>query len=111
MSPVELGARMAQWLASEYQAAVVEGHDQILAYALYRSEPEFIYLRQLFVRPDQRRKGIGRALLRWLWQHSWKDVPRVRVEVLTGNVAGQAFWRALGFSDYCLTLELPRPPA
>lgn len=31
---------------------------------------------------------------------------RVRVEVLVGNAAGIGFWRAVGFEDYCLTLEM-----
>jgi hypothetical protein len=30
----------------------------------------------------------------------------VRVEVLVGNAVGVAFWRSVGFRDYCLTLEL-----
>jgi hypothetical protein len=29
-----------------------------------------------------------------------------RGEVLVGNTAGVAFWRAVGFRDYCVTLEL-----
>jgi hypothetical protein len=29
----------------------------------------------------------------------------VRVEVLVGNADGLAFWRAVGFRDYALTLE------
>jgi hypothetical protein len=29
----------------------------------------------------------------------------VRVDVLVGNAAGVAFWRAVGFADYAVTLE------
>jgi hypothetical protein len=31
---------------------------------------------------------------------------RVRRDVLVGNAGGIAFWRSLGFADYCLTMEL-----
>ena len=52
-----------------------------------------------------RRRGVGRAAIGWLWQHVWGG-RRVRVDVLVGNAVGVAFWRAVGFRDYCLTLEL-----
>lgn len=54
----------------------------------------------LGVRPDRRRRGIGRALagaaLAWLRA---RGVARVEVRVAHGNAEGQAFWRALGFGD------------
>jgi hypothetical protein len=28
--------------------------------------------------------------------------------VLVGNTAGLDFWRAVGFSDYCIALEMSR---
>ncbi len=31
---------------------------------------------------------------------------RIRVEILVVNASGIAFWRAVLFQDYCLTLEL-----
>ena len=34
---------------------------------------------------------------------------RIRLEVLVGNQAGRAFWRAVGFKEYAVTLELLRP--
>jgi hypothetical protein len=42
--------------------------------------------------------------LTWLAAHIWAG-QRLRLDVLTGNAAGIAFWRAVGFQDYCLTLE------
>jgi GNAT superfamily N-acetyltransferase len=116
MSVAELANRMAGWLASEYEAVLFEEDSQIIGYALYRRDQEYIYLRQFYVVPDCRRQGLGRAALEWLRQHAWGG-QRVRVEVLVGNVAAVAFWRAVGFTDYCVTLELeqalgdPAPPA
>ena len=31
---------------------------------------------------------------------------RITVDVLCQNEVGVAFWRAMGFTDYCLTLEI-----
>jgi GNAT superfamily N-acetyltransferase len=105
MTVAELADRMAGWLAGEYEAVLFEEGGPPVGYALYRREPAYVYLRQLFVRPGDRRRGVGRAAIDWLRRHAWAG-GRVRVEVLVGNAAGVAFWRALGFADYCLTLEL-----
>ncbi len=105
MSVAELEIRMAEWLAGEYSAVLFEETGQLVGYALYRSEAEYIYLRHFFVQPECRRRGIGRAALRWLHEHAWGN-GRVRVEVLVSNTSGIAFWRAAGFADYCLTLEM-----
>ena len=105
MTVPELQERMEGWLRGEYRAAVFEQDGTPVGYALFRDEPEFVYLRQFYVAPEHRRRGIGRAALKWLRESAWKDAPRVRLDVLVGNAAGIAFWRAVGFRDYCLTME------
>jgi ribosomal protein S18 acetylase RimI-like enzyme len=61
-------------------------------------EVERAEITDLGVREDQRRRGIGGALvdeaLAWV---SAASVARVEVQVATGNVEGQAFWRSRGF--------------
>lgn len=107
MSLPELEVRMAAWLAGEYRAVLFEEAGQATGYALFRHDAEHVYLRQFFICADQRRRGLGRAAMIWLREHAWAGEDRVRVEVLVGNTAGIAFWRAVGFRDYCLTLEWP----
>jgi GNAT superfamily N-acetyltransferase len=110
----ELEVRMAGWLAGEYRAVLFEDGGEVIGYALFRREPEFVYLRQIFVRAGHRRKGVARDALAWLRANVWADAPRVRIDVLVGNAGAIAFWRAVGFSDYCLTMEwdpgAPVPP-
>lgn len=113
MTPAELEQRMAGWLVcGEYQAVVFEALGDAAGYALYCFEPEHVYLRQFFVRREHRRRGVGRAALEWLRQYAWNDRPRVRLDVLVTNTSGRAFWRAVGFAEYCITLESPQasPP-
>jgi GNAT superfamily N-acetyltransferase len=109
MTVEQLAERMAGFLTAGYEAVIFEREGQgAVGYALYQREPDWVYLRQFYVTPECRRRGIGRAALAWLRTNAWADSPRIRLEVLTGNSAGIAFWRAVGFADYCLTLELER---
>ncbi len=106
MTVPELEQRMRDWLASEYAAMLFENDGEVVAYALYREQPEEIYLRQLFVVRHQRRKGIGRQAMEILRSKIWLKNKRLTVEVLAQNGPAVAFWRAVGYRDYCLTLEI-----
>jgi GNAT superfamily N-acetyltransferase len=105
MTPPQLTERMSGWLASDYRAVIFENAAEVLGYALYRTEPDYIYLRQFLVCAAVRRRGIGRRAIEWLRCNAWRGAQRVRIDVLVGNAAGIAFWRAVGFRDYCLTME------
>lgn len=107
MSVEQLVERMANWLAGEYQAVLFGEAEETIGYALFRREAEQIYLRQFFIVREQRRKGWGRAAIQWLRVHAWADAQRLRIEVLTDNEHGIAFWRSLGFQDYSLMMEVP----
>jgi GNAT superfamily N-acetyltransferase len=107
MSGAELEGRMRTWLDGEYQAVLFEDDEGVAGYALFKREPEWIYLRQFFVEPARRRQGIGRTAIRWLLANFWNDDPHIRLEVLVGNREGIEFWRSLGFNDYCITMERP----
>lgn len=109
MTLSELEARMAAWLGGEYRAVLFEEGAEVIGYALFRFDPEFAYLRQIYVRPDHRRKGIAREAVSWLRQNRFADSPRVRIDVLVGNVEAIAFWRAVEFRDYCVTMEWDGP--
>lgn len=105
MTVPQLAERMTGWLKNEYRAYLFELDSKAIGYALYRIEPEYVYLRQLFVNPEMRRRGIASRGLDWLHQNAWGMRSRVRVDVLIGNHSGIGFWRSVGFSDYCLTME------
>jgi GNAT superfamily N-acetyltransferase len=106
MSLAELEPRMAGWMAGGYMAVIFERGGQTAGYALFRREPDHYYLKQFFVCREVRRKGIGRAAIQWLRRNAWTDLPRVCLDVLLANPGGIAFWRAIGFRDYALTMEI-----
>lgn len=108
MTLAQLQERMAGWLGGKYTAVVFSEGSEAVGYALYRNEAEWVYLRQLFVKAGMRRKGIGREAISWLKDNAWKNDKIIRVEVLVGNPEGMSFWKAVGFENYCITMEMER---
>jgi predicted metal-dependent HD superfamily phosphohydrolase/GNAT superfamily N-acetyltransferase len=98
--------RMRGFIQGEYGAVLFEQGGEVVAYALYRKRPEEIYLRHLFVVRQRRRQGIGRQTVEILRSQVWPKNKRLTVEVLVKNQAAVAFWHAIGYVDYALTLEI-----
>lgn len=107
MTLLQLEERMRGFLSKEYRGVIFEEDGEIVAYALYREHPEEIYLRQLFVRRDRRRRGHGRQAIEILRSNIWPRNKRLTVDVLLHNTNAIAFWRAVGYKDYLLGLEIP----
>jgi predicted acetyltransferase len=80
-----------------------------VAYALFREEPQEIYLRQLFVVRSRRRQGLGRRAMEILRSEVWPKNKRLTVEVLVANKAAVEFWRSVGYLDYSVKLEILPP--
>src|ERR1044072_755488 len=98
MTVPELEQRMRGWLGGEYRAVVFEDANELVAYALFREQPEEIYLRQLFVVRHHRRQGLGRQAVKILRSDLWPKNKRLTVEVLVANKGAAAFWRAVGYN-------------
>ena len=108
MSVPELERRMRAMLEGDYTATLFEVGAQVVGYALWREESEWVYLRQFFVARDFRRRSVGRQAIRVLSDQVWPSHTRVRVDVLIGNQPALEFWRGVGFQDYLITLEMDR---
>ena len=105
MDESQLADRMADWMAGDYTASVFEDKGRMIAYALYREDPEKIYLRQFFVDRESRRSGIGRACMEILLHDVWPAEKRITLDVLVHNTSAISFWREMGFTDYCIIME------
>ena len=106
MSLPELEQRMSNFLREEYDAVIAHFNKTDIGYALYRQDPEWLYLRQIFVIEEMRRKSFGRKFIEWLKNNPWKEYKRIRTDVLVENTIGIDFWKAVGFKEYCITLEM-----
>jgi predicted acetyltransferase len=106
MTVPQLEQRMRDFLTGEYRAVIYEDGEEVVGYALFREQPEEIYLRQLFVVRHRRRKRIGLRAVEILRSQVWPKNKRLTVEVLVANQSAVAFWRAAGYRDHCLTLEI-----
>jgi ribosomal protein S18 acetylase RimI-like enzyme len=111
MTVDQLVERMKGFLEGEYEAVLFKEAGQAVGYALYRNQSEEIYLRQLYIIPKRRRQGLGRKIMQILREEIWPKDKRLTVQVLVGNTTAIAFWRAVGYKDYCLTLEIMPSPA
>lgn len=102
-----LAERMARWIETgEYEVLLFRRGDRVIGYAAWRAEDRGAYLRHFFICRDQRRQGWGRAAMKLLRRDVFpKDRP-VQIEAAIGNTGGIAFWRAIGFADFGLSMEL-----
>jgi len=109
MTISQLEDRMRTFLTADgYEALlfyIQENDPTPLGYALYKQEPDHLYLRQFFIEPAHRRQGHGKRAISHLLQNVWQSQNLLRVSCLTHNPTGLAFWRSMGFNDYSLTLE------
>jgi len=101
----DLETRMRIWLEGEYSAVLFEEGGDVVGYALFKSIGSGVYLRQFFVARDWRRRGHGRTALALLRERVWPAGTTVTVDALARNERAVAFWRALGFTDYAITLR------
>ena len=111
MNELQLAQRMRRWLArGDYVAELFEENGEVVAYALFRESADEIYLRHLFVVRTRRRQGVGRRAMRLLMDQIWLPGKRLTVEVLSANAGGVAFWKAMGYREYSLCLEIMPAP-
>lgn len=106
MTVLELVERMRHWLATTYSGIIFEDERGVIAYALYQEELTQIYLRQFFVARERRRCGLGRQAMNILFTQIWPGDKRLTVSALWHNAPAMAFWRAMGYSEYSVTLEI-----
>jgi GNAT superfamily N-acetyltransferase len=110
MTAPQLARRMRGWLTGEYRAIIFEDEQGLGGYALYEEEESEVYLRHFFVARSRRRQGVGREAINHLISRVWPANRRLTVSVLARNQGALAFWKATGYSEYSLTLEI-RPPS
>jgi predicted acetyltransferase len=98
--------RRGRLTSGEYRAVLFEENHEVVAYVLFRETDAEVYLRQFFVIPHRRGAGIGRRAMGELFSKLWPRQKRWTVSALVKNMAGVAFWRMMGYTDYELILKI-----
>lgn len=75
-----------------------------VAFAAAVDDGKLVWLRQLYVRPEKQRNGIGTMLLEEVEQ-CFPEAGAIRLEVEKENVAAVGFYRARGFAP----IDTPQP--
>lgn len=109
------------WFDDEtYRVYVAEVDDEIVGFAtahrwgpppIYEESSE-VYLDELYVRPDDRREGIGTQLVNAV--RNWADrvgARRIRLNVLSANEDARAFWAAQDAYPLTLTFTIEQTGA
>ncbi len=106
MSVSELSVRLRAWLRGDYQAVIFEVVSEPVAYALFRTSEEGLYLRQFYVVRHHRRQGIGRRAFHLFREEVVSPGQSLSLEVLVRNEEGIAFWQALGFREHAISFRI-----
>jgi RimJ/RimL family protein N-acetyltransferase len=107
LPPSALTERMRRWIGNgEYEVLLFRSGDQLIGYAVWRAEEFGSYLRHFFICRDRRGQGWGRAAIQLLCRDVFpKDRP-VNLDAIVGNKQSLAFWRAVGFQDFSIGMQL-----
>jgi RimJ/RimL family protein N-acetyltransferase len=107
LPPSALTERMRRWIGNgEYEVLLFRSGDQLIGYAVWRAEEFGSYLRHFFICRDRRGQGWGRAAVQLLCRDVFpKDRP-VNLDAVVGNEKSLAFWRAVGFQDFSIGMQL-----
>ena len=118
MTLSQLAARMADFLATGWEAVAVTVGGEVIGYCLFQSRKDeyfparaVVYVRQYVLRRDYRGAGLGRAAFeRIVAEFFPPDTAEVALEVLVANRRGEHFWRSLGFAAQSVALRREVPP-
>ena len=107
MSTEELENRMAAFLTGEYNAYFFKEAEEIVGYALVRHTCSPLYLRQFYIDRAYRRKHNGENAFHALLELLQTDT--IDLDVLPWNEVGLQFWKKLGFTPTCISMNYNRP--
>ncbi len=93
----ELGERMKDFLQTSYEAFFFIEQDVVVGYALVKMDCEPLYLGQIMIKQEFRRKHYGEQAFRILL--SCLQTDSVDIEVLSNNHMGVKFWEKMGFVE------------
>lgn len=114
MTLPQLKERLQKWLSGKREGIIVERAGETIGYIIFwRREDEYfpyqhsIYIRQFFIQPSYRRRGIGKVAFDRIVSEHFPPDADITLDVLKSNSEARAFWSKLGFADYHTTMRRP----
>jgi ribosomal protein S18 acetylase RimI-like enzyme len=88
---------------------LAEDEGEAIGYAFGELGPHgHAHVNIVYVRPERRREGVTRALLRDFGARAReRGIEHVTLDVATDNEVGRAVWRRLGFTEWARRLTVP----
>ena len=97
MDIIQLKNRMVDFLNNGYKAFFFMVNKDIVGYALCDMTKEPIYLRQFFIKREERIKHYGKIAFKNLLEKI--EVKEIEIDVLKWNEMGIKFWEKIGFEE------------
>jgi 8-oxo-dGTP pyrophosphatase MutT (NUDIX family)/RimJ/RimL family protein N-acetyltransferase len=105
-SIAELEVRLTRLLHEGFVAVIFDNASDSVGFALYRTTPQYVYLREFFITRGHRGNGYGTEAFQRLLAEQWGNTASVQVDVLLQNKVARSFWDSLGFEPRFVRLEL-----
>jgi len=97
MDIIQLKNRMIDFLNNGYEAFFFITDGKIVGYALCDITKEPKYLRQFFIKREERRKHYGKIAFEVLLEKT--GIKEIEIDVLKWNETGIKFWERIGFVE------------
>jgi ribosomal protein S18 acetylase RimI-like enzyme len=96
-------SRMTEFLNNGYKAYLFLVNNVMVGYALCDMTKEPKYLRQFFIKREERRKHYGKTAFEILLGKI--GVEEIEIDVLESNEIGIKFWESIGFKEHCKRMK------
>jgi RimJ/RimL family protein N-acetyltransferase len=97
MDITQLENRMNDFFNNGYKAFFFKNKEKIIGYALCDMTKDPKYLRQFFIKRDERRKHYGKNAFNKLLEKL--ETKEIEIDVLKWNEEGVKFWGKMGFKE------------
>ncbi|MHB9293996.1 hypothetical protein Holit_03119 [Hollandina sp. SP2] len=103
MDVPQLTERMLGFLNTGYKAFFIKNENKIIGYILCDMNKDPVYLRQFFIKEEERRKKYGMGAFNELKKHL--GIKEIEIDVYIWNEIGIKFWKALGFKEQYIRMR------
>jgi len=97
MDITQLKNRMIDFLNNGYEAYFFTVNNEVAGYALCDITKDPIFLRQFFIKREERRKHYGEIAFKSLLEKT--GIKEIEIDVLSWNETGIKFWEKIGFKE------------